>query len=342
MMGISDVASSTGGYGANRTLQQFTGGLPARITDARGGYGSYVQPIDYNPYVNALPEVMQARGDLAFQGALSKQQEQQQLSQLYAAFGDPTALPGMSQGWQSLQQTLGGALDPASGAIARGNTIGPNGEIGNSTIAQLYLAGKTAMQQAVNSGIPMGAVGSSQLGYNINQQNIAAGQSLADQMSKFGTAATGYINTDAANQARLNQAVSDAVRTGTATVMKDPTSYGVPTPKTMTVGQGTPQVGDFPPGPQHPMGVPAAPTGITAAARAAGQANAGRFSPTPSINGVTPGLGSGPYQTGPGFPSRPAPPTGVAAAVRAASAANQGYIRPTPTLTTYHPNYGVG
>jgi hypothetical protein len=341
MMGISDVASSTGGYGANRTLKQFTGGLPARITDARGGYGSYVQPIDYNPYVNALPEVMQARSDLTFQGALSKQQEQQQLSQLIAQFGDPSALPGMAPGGRTLSQLLGQAIDPQTAAIARANTIGANGSIGNSTIAQLYLAGQSSLQNAINNSIPMGAVASSQTGYDINQANIASAQALSDKMNTFASTGTGYINTDLANQARLNQAVSDAVSTGTQTVMQHPEQYHIPTPKTVTVGQGTPQVGDFPPGPQHPAFVPAAPTGIGAAGRAAGQANAGRFSPTPAIHGVTPGLGSGPYQTGPGFPSRPAPPTGMAAGVRAASAANRGYITPTPTLTTYHPNYGV-
>lgn len=308
------------------------------VASTGGGYGSYQQPIDYSPYVNALPDVANAQSALTFQGALSNQQQQQQLSALYGAFGDPTALPGMSQGWSSLQKLLGPALDPQTGAIARANTIGPTGAIGNSTIAQLYLAGKASLQNALNNSIPMGAVGSSQSGYAENQANIAQGQALASKMGDFANSATGFINTNAANQAKLHQAVSDAIATGTATVMKDPSAYGVPFPKTVTVGQGTPQVGDFAPGPQHPMGVPAAPTGIAAAGRAAGAASHGYMSPTPAIHGVTPGLGSGPYQTGPGFPSMPKLPTGMGAAARAAGQAGKGYF--TPPATIYHPNYG--
>jgi hypothetical protein len=95
----------------------------------------------------------------------------------------------MSQGWSSLQQLLGPALDPKAGrSLARARSA--RTEIGNSTIAQLYLAGKASMQNAINNSIPMSAVGSSQTGYDINRANIAASQALAGKMSDFATSAT--------------------------------------------------------------------------------------------------------------------------------------------------------
>jgi hypothetical protein len=301
------------------------------------GYGSYQQPINYTPYVNQLPEVMAARSALGSQGMLANQQEQQQLSQLIGGFGDPTALPGMAPGGKTLSQLLGQNVDPATAAIARANTMGPNGAIGGSTIAQLYLAGQSSLRNAWNNSIPMGAVGSSQSGYAMNQANMANARALADATAKFQSTGTGYINTAADTLSGLHQKLADAIATGTQTVIKDPSSYPLPTPKTVNVGVDPNPT--FPNSPQHPMGVPAAPTGVAAAGRAATQASRGYMTPTPTVHGVTPGLGSGPYQTGPGFPTNPKSPTGPGAFGRSITALNRGYINPTPTM--YHPNYGV-
>jgi hypothetical protein len=317
-MGTSDVAS-TGRY------------VTGHPSDAGQGYGSYQQPINYSPYVNQLPDVMQARSDLAFQGAASKALERQQLSSLISQFGDPSALPGMLPNGQTLSQLLGQDVDPQTANLARANTIGANGAIGNSTIAQLYLAGKVSLQNALNSGLPMGAVGSGQTSYNINQANIANQQALASKAADFASTGTGYINTDLATQAKLQQAVADAVRTGTSTVMAHPDQYGVPTPKTMTVGY-VPQ--PPPVGPQHPAFHPQPPTGIAAAGRAAWGANRGYFNPNPTIQGNT----AGSIQAA-GFPAAPKMPTGFSAGQRAAGAATAGFIRPTPSI--YHPNYGT-
>jgi len=213
------------------------------------GYGNVKFPgTDPMTAVTALPDVQAAQLDLLHQGALADANYRTNLSQLIATYGDPTVLPRINwglgastlpgqAGGQTLSQALGMDVDPATGELAANNTVGPGGTIGNSVVAQMYLAAQQARSHAINTGLPWGAAGSSQLGYNLNQGQIDYGQQGYNALQKLQAAQGNLTQTWQGTKLGLEDAVTKAVQQGLATVNANPSAYGVQTPYTGQAGQ---------------------------------------------------------------------------------------------------------
>lgn len=203
------------------------------VASTGGGYGSATFYPDYMQYVNALPGVMNARMSAGTGGAISDAQTRQALQQLITNFGDPTVYDKSAR---SLSSLLGPAVDPATAALARANTVGKGGAIGNSIVAQLHLAMQKSLQNAIDKGTPLGFTGTGQTAYGINQANIAGGQHLYDAGQALQEATSGAVNQNANTHFQLNQGVSNAITSGVNKVMSNPSRYPVAAPYTAKVG----------------------------------------------------------------------------------------------------------
>jgi len=181
----------------------------------------------------SVPGVAQQMMTNQEQSNLANFQLGQNASQAIAQFGDPTAFGGTGK---TLAQTLGWNVDPATAALARANTIGPDGSTGNSTIAQWHLATQNALNTAVDRGIPMGAMGSSQLAYNTNQANIASQQDLFNKVSALQNQLTGWNQANQNTQLGLQESMRNTLLNAYNTVLKNPSQYGVTGPTTTAVG----------------------------------------------------------------------------------------------------------
>ena len=250
--------------------------------------------VDPMSYVNAMPDVQNAKLDLSTQGAQADTAYRQGMGQLLAYFGDPTMLPGYSG--QSLQDMLGSNIDPAWLALARANTMGPDNTFGNSQVAQLYLAAQKAKQQAINEGF-RGFVNSGQVGYNVNQANIDYGNSLFNALNtNFLTPAQKLVSDWTTTKQNLTDAVQKAINTDLATVLADPTKYPTTT--------ATSVKGPVSANPIKPVKIPAAPvinpnintgTGYTGGGSMGGwnyPVNPKATNPTARLN-ITSGYGTG-------------------------------------------------
>jgi|SRR5215471_2693653 len=205
--------------------------------------------IDPMTYIEAMPNYQNAILDQKTQGALADTAYRQGMGQLLAYFGDPTMLPGYTG--QSLQDMLGTNIDPAWLALARANTMGPDNTFGNSQVAQLYLAGQKAKQQAINEGF-RGFTNSGQVGYNVNQANIDYGNSLYNALNtQFLTPAQKLVSDWTTTKTTLAEAVQKALNTDTAKVLANSTAY--PT------SSATPVKGPVSTNPIKPVKIPAAP-----------------------------------------------------------------------------------
>lgn len=237
-MGTSDISMGAGAQGGS-------------------GYGVTKLPaLTPTQRVNALPGVIAGRLNYNRGAAIANADYTNNLNNLVTSYGDPTAWatpavsPGVYPGLtsehgnnaipaapnQSMAQALGVNVSPAVAALARGNTIGPNGAIGNSTIAQLHMAAINSLARASASGAMTGGSGSGSLAANVNQSNIASGQAA------FNANATFQAAVQALNQGRLdtfNQLMSTlqgAYVTGENTVAKNASTYPVTNPPATQVG----------------------------------------------------------------------------------------------------------
>lgn len=244
------------------------------LTDATSGgaagYGSYVDPRYTNSlqnYINALPSVAAARMALTSQGGQSYDQMRQAIQSTLVNFGDPTAFGGAGQ---SLASLFGGAVDPATAALARANTVGANGSYGNSIVAQLKQAASAALQQKLQAIGGSGFQSSGGAGAEINQSNIGLGHDVYNAAQQALGTVTGAINSNNNTQLQLQQALQNAILKGTQTVEQHPDLYPIPRPTVNTIGGGTPT---------SPVGRSASPYP---------QTNPNTFTPGPGGPGVRP------------------------------------------------------
>ena len=148
--------------------------------------------------------------------------------------GNPVGVPG---GPISLAQALGlNSVDPQVAAIARANTMSPTGAIGQSIVAQLYLAAQNARDAAVTSGIGSGFSNSSQLGTNVNAANINANQANFDAASKLKAQIEGLSEKRVSTINKLQDRVNTAYSTVIPTVTRNPDLYHVDKATTRNVG----------------------------------------------------------------------------------------------------------
>ena len=206
-------------------------------------------------YVQAMPGVMNATSQYVTGANTLNTNFRNNLNSAVTWFGDPTAWapqnqPTVSGGLtsengnnlipaapnQSLAQALGYNVDPAVAALARGNTIGPDGSVGNSIVAQLHMAAANARSAAIAAGSSSGGAASGSLGVNVNNQNIVAGQQMFNAVKSF------QDQIQQANQGRitsidqLRNNVINAITKGLATVQnpRNAALYPVQTQGTWT------------------------------------------------------------------------------------------------------------
>ena len=256
--GSNGVSSGPASLNVNPNANMGTSDI-AMGAGAQGGTGYGVTRLP-NPTptqrVNALPGVIAGRLNYNRGAAIANADYTNNLNDLVTTYGDPTAWatpavsPGVYPGLtsehgnnaipaapnQSMAQMLGVNVSPAVAALARSNTIGANGSVGNSTIAQLHMAALNSMARAVAAGSSSGASGSGQLGANVNQSNIASGQAA------FNANATFQAAVQALNQGKLDtfnslmSTLQNAYVTGENTVAKNASTYPVVNPPAMQVG----------------------------------------------------------------------------------------------------------
>lgn len=219
----------------------FAPAAQTHLTDATSGggagYGSYSLPPSNSvlqQYVNSMPGVMSANMNLNNQGGLADDQLRQLIQQAIISYGDP-----------NVAKSLGVAVDPATAALAQGNTTA-----GHSQLAQLNLAASSSRDTMLSNLAANGILHSGELGFD---QGI---QSQKNSLAAY-NAQQGVLNSiSQANQQNLTthtgltDAVQNAILKATGQVNAHPNTYPIPQ-NNVTVGVNTP-----PTTPAAPKGPP--------------------------------------------------------------------------------------
>lgn len=219
-------------------------------TAGGAGYGrTYTPPPSPLSYINSVPGVMAAQSAYISGAGQANTNYRNQLNDLTTWFGDPTAFatgqqPGsVSSGltsengnnvsaaapYQSMAQALGVNVDPAVAALARANTVGPGGAVGNSIVAQLHLAAANARSAAIAAGSSSGGAASGSLGVNVNNANLQAGQNMFNAVKAFQAQTEQMSEGRLSTIDQLRQAVIAAITKAPSTIAQNPGLYPVQT-----------------------------------------------------------------------------------------------------------------